>query len=273
MAGNLPQCPVCFSTKSSPVGPNYYLCKNCRISFNENYAPREYDHDYFLEDYQSQYGKTYIQDFENITALSRKRLGMIFKYAAKEPSTLNLLEIGSAAGFFLQSAKEFGIQHLTGIEISHYAASYCRDKFNIPVLQSSFEDIQLHRQYDIIAAWFFIEHCAYPRAILQKIYNSLADGGIFAFSGPSIFGPLYTFNRTSWVDSHPVDHRIDFSPRSVKNILKTLGFKSVHIKPSGVHPERMFSEQNALFKLFAALYRIFSSATAFSDTIEVYAIK
>lgn len=273
MTDHTTQCPICFSNRFNSVGPLYYICGKCGITFNDNFKSRAYDNNYFLEEYQAQYGKTYIQDFENITSISLKRLEIILKHVTKEPQSLALLEIGSAAGFFLQCAKGKGIKNLIGIEISNFAASYCRDKFNIPVIQSSFEDIPIHQPYDIIATWFFIEHCANPGRVMHKIYDSLADGGVFAFSGPSIFGPLYAFNRKSWLKTHPPDHRIDFSPRAVKKILTSLGFTRVYIRASGIHPERILSEKSVFFRPFSIIYRIFSSAMAFSDTIEVYAIK
>ena len=44
----------------------------------------------------------------------------------QDPGDLSLLDIGSAMGFFLKSALDRGICNLLGIEISPFAADYCK---------------------------------------------------------------------------------------------------------------------------------------------------
>lgn len=275
MTADRPQCPVCSSANGTSVSPDLHLCASCRIAFNTGYRSKQYDDNYFLDEYRTQYGKTYMEDHDAICASSKKRLSLILNYIEihKAPSAYSLLDIGSAAGFFLKCAQDSGIQNVSGIEISEYASRYCMEHFQIPVIRSSFADVTLSEKYDIITAWFFIEHSDDPVHVLQNIYRSLADGGIFAFSAPSIFGPLYIFNRSSWINTHPVDHRVDFSPKGARKILKKIGYRNIIIRPAGLHPERVLSPHSIFFKPFSILYRLFSMLTSFSDTIEVYAVK
>src|SRR4030042_5587707 len=222
MTADRPQCPVCSSAHGTSISPDLYLCRPCGIAFNTGYRTKQYNDNYFLDEYRDQYGKTYIEDYDTIYAISKKRVTRILNYGKikKVPSAISLLDIGSAAGFFLQCAQDSGIENVSGIEISEYATRYCREQLHIPVIQASFTDIALNEKHDIITAWFFIEHCNDPVPVLQKIYGALPDGGIFAFSVPSIFGPLFFFNKLSWINTHPIDHRVDFSPGGVRKILK-----------------------------------------------------
>jgi 2-polyprenyl-3-methyl-5-hydroxy-6-metoxy-1,4-benzoquinol methylase len=275
MSINSTQCPVCLSDKSIRISDKLHVCRSCSIAFNSKFEPKHYDNGYFLSEYEKQYGKTYIEDYDAIYAISKKRLKKIEKYIQikKNRAGLSLLDVGSAAGFFLKCARDLGFNNVTGVEISEFASSYCQREFHIPVIQESFDVLTFQNRFDIISAWFFIEHCEDPKRTIFKIFDSLNPGGVFAFSGPSIFGPLFKFNRNVWIDTHPSDHRIDFSPRFVNAMLKECGFKKIFIKPAGIHPERIISGGSALLKPFSIIYKIFSRATAFSDTIEVYAIK
>jgi SAM-dependent methyltransferase len=275
MAVIFAQCPVCLSHRTTALGGHLYGCGSCGIAFNAKFEPKRYDENYFLDEYRIQYGRSYIEDYEAIRRVSEQRLDSILKLVQKkrERSTLALLDIGSAAGFFLKCARDAGIMSVSGIEASEYAAGYCSATFHIPVLRASFEDMSIGRGYDIITAWYFIEHCADPVRAVEKIYAALNDGGVFACSVPSIFGPMFAFRRNDWIESHPSDHRLDFSPRFVKSLAKKTGFKKIFVKPAGIHPERVISSGSVFYKPFSHAYRAFSRITAFSDTIEVYAVK
>jgi len=266
-------CPLCGeSRKPRQYGNGLQRCRSCRIVFNARHAPLSYDESYFTDEYRAQYGRTYVEDRESIAALSKARLSRILGIMGGriKPCDISLLDIGSALGFFLKQAADTGIGGLQGVEISPYAAQYCRKNFKIAVTNSSFDSAEFDRGFDVITAWYFIEHCADPLASLQKIYRLLRPGGVFAFSSPSVFGPLFVFNRDEWVLGHPPDHRMDFSPRSARRVLKGLGYSRVSVRPGGIHPERVLPKGSALF---AGAYGALSRLLCFSDTIEAYALK
>ena len=265
-------CPVCSGQGYKQISGKILKCQSCGAIYNTAWAPLTYSEEEFIEEYAAQYGKTYVEDFKNIYALSQRRLDIIFRHIPHSPE-LSILDIGSAAGFFLKAAMDRGIKDLEGIEISAYASSYCMDKFGIKVLKTPFDEAGINRKFNIITAWFFLEHCKDPAASLEKISGIIEDGGILAMALPSWFGPLFYFHRDEWIRSHPPDHRIDLSPGSVKKMLQKAGFKTVKIKKCGYHPDRVIKKEALLMPLFEPLYRKFTDLTPFSDTIEVYAIK
>ena len=269
---NLTSCPICKADSNIKISADLYRCSLCDLIFNINFKSLHYGRDYFISEYETQYGKTYIDDFENIYGSSKIRLKQIMGLL-KNKDNLSVLDIGSAAGFFLKAAKDYGIKKLKGIEISDFAAEYCKTNFLIDIIVSSFEDIEIDEKFDIITSWFFIEHMTDPLVELKKIYMMLNGGGVFAMSVPSFFGPMFWFSREQWIASHPKDHRIDLSPYSAKKILKAIGFKKVKVKICGYHPERVVRRGSIFFKPFEILYRAFSNITKFSDTIEIYAVK
>jgi len=266
------KCPVCGKNEKRSISSSLNLCRNCRIIFNSDCRSLSYDRDYFIKEYREQYGKTYLEDYGNIYNLSSARLDEILRLLAVD-GKLSLLDIGCAAGFFLKCAKDREISTLLGIEISSYAADYCRKTFGIDVIESPFDKVELHKRFDIITSWFFIEHCMDPLGAMKRIYSMLNRGGVFALSVPSYFGPMYYFKTEEWIKTHPADHRIDLSPSSARRILKEIGFRKIYAIKSGYHPERVMKKRSFLFPLFEPLYRKFTDLTAFSDTIEIYAVK
>jgi len=267
-------CPFCGNGSKESFSDTLHRCRGCGLVFNSGHSPLTYDNNYFIDEYRSQYGRTYQEDFHHIYSLAEKRLGRIITFGSfSNLSALSLLDIGSALGFFLKAAQDIGIERLQGIEISEYGARYTTKEFSIPVTRASFEKADMKGSYNIISAWFFIEHCASPRMVLEKIFSSLEPGGVFAMAVPSVFGPLFRRKRGKWVATHPKDHRIDFTPKSAKRILKEVGFKKVTVLPCGIHPERVMTSSSLFFPLFARLYTIFARLTGYSDTIEVYGQK
>lgn len=264
-----PRCPICKSSKFKRISEDLILCKTCRIMYNASHSPAVYSTDYFGQEYKAQYGKTYEDDFESIYAASLFRLSIIKKYLGNNVSAKRLLDIGCALGFFCKAARDVGFGEVEGLEISEYAASYCKRKFNIRVHMTGFEDFIPVKKYDVITAWFVLEHFNDPYAMFYKIYGMLEDNGIFACTLPSYFGPLFYCQRDQWIRSHPQDHRIDVAPWSVKKLFLQIGFFSVRCFPSGYHPERL----GTIAQKYKKLYNTIANLLCFSDTILVIASK
>lgn len=256
------------------ISESLRYCPSCSVSYNAAYRPLDYDDRYFLDEYQKQYGKTYEQDFPSIYNLSQQRLIKLLKhFPGKEYQGLRLLDIGSAMGFFLKAASDMGIGEVMGVEISRYASEYCSRTFGFSVINEAYSPDTIQGQFDIITAWYFIEHCPDPVRVIKELYGKLKPAGMLAFAVPSIFGPQYIFHKRAWAAEHPADHRIDFSPVSLKKVLKNAGFKKVFFSPGGFHPERIVPRESVFFGVFTCFYRYFSQRLSFSDTIEVYAVK
>ncbi len=266
-------CPLCTARNSSLLYDGHislYRCKNCNAVFNASHRPLDYGETYFNEEYRNQYGKSYIEDFTAIYSLAKKRLSRI---ASLTRHTSGLLDIGAAYGFFLKAALDEGFRDIFGIEISEEGAKYCKHTFGIQVQETNFETYDFSRKFNIITAWYFIEHIYDPRKAFSKIFDALTDEGVFAFSVPSFFGPQFLLHRDEWFQNHPIDHRVNFSPRLIRRFLRTIGFSKIITHPGGIHPQRFFSPAIAQYSFVRSLYARVSTLLSFSDTLEVYAQK
>ena len=94
----------------------------------------DYGPDYFLSEYEAQYGKSYLDDEPNLRRLSASRLDWMDQTLVVSGAKVDwpeqgpaLLEIGSAAGFFLDEANDRGYRTL-GVEISDFASNFARGR-------------------------------------------------------------------------------------------------------------------------------------------------
>lgn len=281
------RCRVCLS----PVKEIYrdqriesYRCTKCGsisnkfpLSQKNQGVSKElvYDREYFLSEYKEQYGKTYVEDEGNLRALARSRLERLYQLDGKPFSgSASLMDIGAALGYFLSEARKRGFHTVEGVEISTFAAEYCRDNLQIPIFNGPLENYPLGKQFDVISLFYVLEHFPNQEEILKKIDLLLNPGGWLLLALPSFHGPLYQFRKSEWFSSHPLDHFIDYSPSSITRVLSRKGFRVEKIYSSPVKWLRFPMQINKFLpstvkRVLSVLLQIFH----FGDTMEIYARK
>ena len=94
------------------------------------------------------------------------------------------LELGPASGYMTELlVDEFKTLHL--VEGSESLLNEIPNYQNIIKYHSLFEDFETTQKYDSIIMSHVLEHIENPCLILKKIYNWLADDGIFLVSVPN----------------------------------------------------------------------------------------
>jgi spore coat polysaccharide biosynthesis predicted glycosyltransferase SpsG/2-polyprenyl-3-methyl-5-hydroxy-6-metoxy-1,4-benzoquinol methylase len=280
-------CPVCGGESSETSlarfsEGTYRRCKKCGVIYIDRIKslPLNYDQEYFFENYKNQYGKTYLEDFPNLTAMANRRLK---KIKSLMPVTQNdsLLDIGCAYGPFLAAAKEKGFSPC-GIEPAKEAARYVQKKLRLTVVHGSFPDTWFpvptsqSAQYEVVTLWYVIEHFEDCLKALSEIRKVLEIDGILAFSTPSFSGISGRSSLYKFLKKNPADHFTIWSPKMCKKALSLTGFKVKKIVISGHHPERFrFFGILAGSKISPIYWILFLISKIFrlGDTFEVYAVK
>lgn len=251
---------------SSRLGPHFGISETGAIYYLKA-KNTVYNKNYFFKEYEAQYGKSYFADEKNIRHLARRRLNLIKKYI-RPPA--KILEIGCAAGFFIDEAKKTGYS-VVGIDSSEFAIDYAREKLGLDARVGHFLDAEINNRFDIVASFFVLEHFADQDRVLKKIAHLLKKEGLFSFALPSTNGPLFISDPAQWRKRHPIDHFVDYSPLSLRQILPHYGFELNLIRPASYHPERL--KGNTILKLSKTLYRLYARTKCFGDTMEGIAIK
>jgi SAM-dependent methyltransferase len=185
-----------------------------------------YGEDFFTEeelfhDYVAQRGIR----VESGTKLAEVLVGLV-------PSG-KLLDVGSAAGFFLEAASRH--YDVTGVEFSPFAAEYARGEFGHRVLTGDVTEVGLEgEQFDVVTMWATIEHMADPLAAVRAVASLTRPGGLFVLSTGDVTGPLARRDLHGWNLMLPPYHLFFFSPQTIDLLLRKAGFRLRRILYDGV---------------------------------------
>ncbi len=283
----VPVCPACglkqsgsdrvgvFSLLARFPERSWYRCTRCSIVFQNlhNIQTVVYGDDYFFEDYQKQYGKTYLDDFSHLRSMARERLNRI---TGLLPGGGKLLEIGCAYGPFLLEAEREGFIPF-GIDVAGGAVEYVKNELKLNARKLSMESLDFkahfgHETADVICLWYVIEHFEDCRMVLEKLASLQKRGGVLAFSTPNLRGISGIRNRKSFLTGSPIDHYHVWSPRIARKVLKLYGYRVRKMRITGHHPERfpLGSGRNGFYYRFILGI---SRLMGLGDTFEVYAEK
>jgi SAM-dependent methyltransferase len=188
-------CPVCKVGNGQPLHRkviaghemHFWLCDLCDALYARNpvaqsclpnlfgskefFASEEPGGDH-IDYYDFIGGERYLR----LTARERIRRIKRFQPAGR------LLEVASAAGFFLVEARDadFDVQ---GVEISAPMARYATQRWGIPVGAESIEKIDFPPDtFDVVASWGVLTILRDPVGTIEKFHRILKPGGLWAFN-------------------------------------------------------------------------------------------
>ncbi|HTX74406.1 MAG TPA: methyltransferase domain-containing protein, partial [Rectinemataceae bacterium] len=282
-------CPICSSPDRSVLyrdeAKSYFRCLACGTLYLMRFSPGRdspYHEAYFFDEYRAQYGKTYIEDWPNLTALAESRLDIIEGLAQRSlgrSSPLSLLDVGCAYGPFLETARKRG-QEPYGLDAAEEAASYVRRELGIPAASGDFLDPAVAAAFggpfDVLSLWYVIEHFEDVDKALRNAAALVRPGGILAFSTPSGEGASARFDRRAFFRRSPDDHFTIWEPSRTDMILDAYGFRLERIRITGHHPERLPLLRHLTGggkDLPMGLGMLISRLLSLGDTFEAYAVR
>lgn len=246
----------------------YDICKETGVCFYKPAKKREYTENYFLEEFKNQYQKTYYEDESNLRKLANKRLNILESFL--KPQGKTLFEIGCATGFFLSEAAARGFS-VSGIEISQQEVEYANQKLGLDVSCGNFLEYPVEKTFDVVAAFFVVEHFQEQEEVFRKIFSMLKKGGLLFLAIPSLYGPTYQTNPEEWFRTHPGDHFVDYSHISLRKLFSKFNTDILYNRPMSYHPGRDNGWRGTFpVKLF---YKVIADMTCYGDTIQVLAKK
>ena len=265
----------------------------------------DYSASYFFDEYKAQYGKTYLEDFENIKRLGLERmkhLNAVYDeiFQTKEVNIFNtekkLLDIGCAYGPFLEAAK-LSLWQPIGTDICREAVEYVNNTLHTPAFVSAFPampdsfdyiykkhltgfgydtriEVIKENSFTAVTMWYVIEHFQDLDAVLQKVASLLVQGGIFAFSTPNLSGITGKQSLYEFASKSPMDHYSIWDSNEVVKVLEKYNFKVCRVVSVGHHPERFklpfkIKKDGFIWKIVDAI----SKKYALGDGMEVYCMK
>lgn len=144
------------------------------------------------------------------------------------PRGATVLEVGSYVGAFLAAAREQGL-HASGIDINPAVNKFTRSLgFHVHDGELPAADIE---PVDAIAIWNTFDQLSDPRGVVVAAAKRLRSGGVLAIRVPN--GDYYRKQRRKAVvtlahnNLLTFPYRWGFTPRSLRRLLETTGFRTV----------------------------------------------
>ncbi len=190
----------------------------------------------------------YIKDVErqrsrrvHLNRIHRRRLRTLENLAPGR----RLLDVGSAAGFFLMDARERRWE-VSGLDVSDSAARYARSH-RLAVRTGTLKDTHLEPEsVDAVTMWEVVEHLHDPLRDLLTLRHALQPHGALAISTPNYDSVLRRIRGGRWHGFKLDEHLSLFSPQTVGLLLEEAGFE----------PVRLLTVRTDLLRARRALLRI-----------------
>ena len=204
----------------SPLKPNLFICKNCKIIFSE------FNDVKFEQKYSDVVDNLYIDQID-YKKLYFKNL--IKKIKGELSKKKDILEIGSYYGAFGSEVVDY-VNTYTGIEMSNHAVNFAREKYKLNVHNKNVEDhFKESKNYDLIVMFDVMEHFDDPIKIIKSCNKKLNKDGVLIFSTMNMdsFVARFLGKRYPWI---MLMHKFYFTNKSLKKILKENNFDLYKIK-------------------------------------------
>jgi len=178
-----------------------------------------------LDDYTATEDNVYLQSREQRIHTAHNSILTIRKYV---PAGSRLLDVGCAAGFFLDVASsEFEVE---GIELSKWAATLASK--NHIVHRKPLSQLDFDARFDVITMFGVIEHFSNPAEEIAAAQRALKPGGyLFVYTG-DVKSLAARILRKKWWWYQGM-HLQYFSRNSLDSLLKRYGFEIVEHR---LHP-------------------------------------
>lgn len=230
-------CNLCGSTEPERLfnkdGYSVVRCRRCSLVYvgdeleSIDFAAL-YGKDYYLSEDKRLFSNYLAEEPERL-ASARSRVEKLKKLK----KTGRLLDVGCAAGFFLEAAKPY--YDVVGVDLSEYSSSYARERFGLNVLTGNLEQAELpENSFDVVTLWDVIEHVADPLAVMCEVGRILRPGGIAVVATGDIESLHARIAGENWPLLAPPWHLYYFSRKTLKRLGEGGALSLCQIKTQGV---------------------------------------
>ena len=198
-------------------------CPACDFVFlpsvpEEGLYGEEYFADYDGEDYRAAESQ---RRFE-----SRRRLDLLGRYL---PPPARLFEVGAAAGFFLDEARDRGYE-CAGLELNEEMAAHAREALGLDVRTVRLEEAELGTDaFDGVCAFHVLEHMPAPVKVVSSLGAALRSGGVVLIEVPNAASEVARRQGASWPTLKLPHHVGQYGPRSMAALLERAGLDMVAV--------------------------------------------
>ena len=194
------------------------------------------------------------RDLKSIQA--RKNLSVLRKYCASG----RLLEVGSAAGYFLWEAKKAGFD-VQGVDLTHQFVEFSKTVLQVPSFEGTMKEVPFEAEsFDAVFMRNLLSHMAYPLDEFRNLNRLLKKEGILVLETGN--AAELTPEQAGFLELP--DHLYHFSEKTIVRLLEDSGFEWV-----ATHRFSLLSEMHFVKKLEALFQRPKAGATGPKKPLQI----
>lgn len=212
-----------YSASSYHIGNDQVVrCRKCGLVYvNPRTASK-----LIIKGYSEAVDERYVSQGKGRTATFEAGMDLIERHASKKG---RLLDVGCAAGFFLNVAKKRGWETY-GVEPGRWLADWGNKKFGLKIKPCTLRKARFPSNYfDVVTMWDVLEHVPDPKGELREAYRVLKKGGLLVVNFPNIGSKLARLAGRKWWFLLSV-HLYYFTPKTLKQMLEKTGFDNFLVK-------------------------------------------
>jgi SAM-dependent methyltransferase len=238
-------CPTCGDGTSNTLiykrddGIGFYKCLGCNIEYAsprlvEKELLKLYEGDDWkdLSKYENWTYDNWKNNKESHYYLVQENIKLVKKFLNEK---LSILDVGCDIGLTVRSLEENGF-YSEGVEISSVGAKIAKEKTGIKVHNMELESYKSEVQFNGVLLLDVLEHLYNPIKVLKECASHMKVGGYIFIHVPHHGGISARFKRflhkkglkKGYKHFGFPAHIYNFDKRSLKEMLKKSGFKTVH---------------------------------------------
>jgi 2-polyprenyl-3-methyl-5-hydroxy-6-metoxy-1,4-benzoquinol methylase len=221
----------------------YVKCRNCGLVYmNPQISPDEIGK-FYPDDYAPHRSKVehlragrnsqivrlknapVVRNLRNIRKQFLDNVKIVSSVRRKLNKQSKILDVGCGSGKFLnQIRNETGCQ-VYGVDISESAVTAAAAEYGIDVFKGYITEAPFPPNFfDIITAWWSLEHVPNPSEVLQKMHNLLKYDGFCIIGVPNIDSFNGRIFKDKWYHLDCPRHLHIYSPDTITKLLNKTGF-------------------------------------------------
>jgi predicted Zn finger-like uncharacterized protein len=181
----------------------------------------------------------YVADADVHRVNARRRLRLL----ARLTSPGRLLDVGCAAGFFVEEATRAGWA-ARGLDISAPMVAWGQRTLGVEISVGTLSEPSDDPLVSCITMWDYIEHAIDPSGDLERARSRLRPGGLLALSTGDVGSLLARLSLDRWHLMTPRHHNYFFSAATLQHLLRDRGYDVVGVShPGAVFPLRYLAHK------------------------------
>lgn len=205
-------------------GYSILRCRCCRFEFvdfdaQDGFTKDFYTEDFFVEGHHKFGYADYLQEKPSLMRSNVKRASFVERYIKGG----SILDVGCAAGFFLEALGPHW--DVYGCEPSEAMVAIARERFGNRIAQTSLEDYEPGRKFDVVSMWDCLEHMTDPNLAMTKAASLLNDDGFLFIGTPDAGSPAPRILGRHWYYYIPPAHLQHFDRWNIEIFLERNGFR------------------------------------------------